>query len=152
MKDQFANAFLHDPNMTLPVTLHKAVSTDSRGHQIRPSSIPFCSQRACFTENPSERMHPIAGHWHALYLVSSSRFLRDTPCHICYSLHWGNRMVSVPLTYCGLSVLCVTDLMVEFMVSHMAKNFRLDLYRFVQTSNPPLPPHFSPTPLSPRHS
>lgn len=135
--------------MTLPVTLHKAVSTDSRGHQIQPSSIPFCSQRACFTENPSERIHPIAGHWHALYLVSSSRFLRDTLCHICYSLHWGNRMVSVPLTYCGLSVLCVTDLMVEFMVSHMAKNFRLDLYRFVLTSNPPSPLTSLPLPSLP---
>ena len=25
-EDQFANAFLHDPNMTFPVTLHRAVS------------------------------------------------------------------------------------------------------------------------------
>ena len=42
----------------------------------------------------------------------------------------------VPLTYCGLSVMCgVADLMVEFMISHMAKNFRLDLYRFVLTCN-----------------
>lgn len=47
----------------------------------------------------------------------------------------------VPLTYCGLavsSVMCdVADLMVEFMISHMAKNFRLDLYRFVLTCNSP---------------
>ena len=26
LQDQFANAFLHDPNMTFPVTLHRAVS------------------------------------------------------------------------------------------------------------------------------
>ena len=26
-------------------------------------------------------------------------------------------------------VICRVDLMVEFMISHMAKNFRLDLYR-----------------------
>ena len=29
-QDQFANAFLHDPNMTFPVTLHRAVSITKR--------------------------------------------------------------------------------------------------------------------------
>lgn len=104
IKDQFANAFLHDPNMTLPVMLHKAVSTDSRDPLVWPLSSPFCSQRACFTENQSERIHLIAGRWHALSLVSSSRFLLDTLCHFTLR-QWGH-VGSIDLLWSVCDVWC----------------------------------------------
>ena len=41
-------------------------------------------------------------------------------------------MIEVLVLYMYIAysfVFCCVDLMVEFMISHMAKNFRLDLYR-----------------------
>ena len=41
--------------------------------------------------------------------------------YIIYIIH-----VSIVIVVCAESI----DLMVEFMISHMAKNFKLDLYRY----------------------